>query len=107
MYKVPIFNKTNFDTNDSVEGKTIEEKVKLLLENGESYGQTKPLIYQERKEGVNRAYDIRTDRFEVAIEATEKIAKSYQAKRDNRPSLKQDEETDKPSQYTDINNENS
>ena len=30
------------------------------------------------------AYDIRTDRFELAVEATDKIAKSYLAKREER-----------------------
>lgn len=35
-----------------------------------------PTIYTEKKDGVLPEYDIRTDRFEVAIEAIDKINKS-------------------------------
>lgn len=35
-----------------------------------------PTIYTEKKDGVMPEYDIRTDRFEVAIEAIDKINKS-------------------------------
>ena len=41
-----------------------------------------PLIYTERKEGVIPAYDVRTDRFEIAIEAMGKVVKSNVAKRE-------------------------
>lgn len=34
-----------------------------------------PTIYTEKKDGVMPEYDIRTDRFEVAIEAIDKINK--------------------------------
>ena len=40
------------------------------------------LIYTERKEGVIPAYDVRTDRFEIAIEAMGKVVKSNIAKRE-------------------------
>lgn len=35
-----------------------------------------PTIYTEKKDGVRPEYDIRTDRFEVAIEAMDKINQS-------------------------------
>lgn len=35
-----------------------------------------PTIYTEKKDGVMPEYDIRTDRFEVAIDAIDKINKS-------------------------------
>lgn len=35
-----------------------------------------PTIYTEKKDGVRPEYDIRTDRFEVAIDAIDKINKS-------------------------------
>lgn len=35
-----------------------------------------PTIYTEKKDGVLPEYDIRTDRFEVAIDAIDKINKS-------------------------------
>lgn len=35
-----------------------------------------PTIYTEKKDGVRPEYDIRTDRFEIAIEAMDKINQS-------------------------------
>lgn len=35
-----------------------------------------PTIYTEKKDGVQPEYDIRTDRFEVAIDAIDKIYRS-------------------------------
>lgn len=35
-----------------------------------------PTIYTEKKDGVRPEYDIRTDRFEVAIDAMDKINRS-------------------------------
>ena len=35
-----------------------------------------PIIYTEKKDGVQPEFDIRTDRFEVAIEAMDKINQS-------------------------------
>lgn len=35
-----------------------------------------PIIYTEKKDGVLPEYDIRTDRFEVAIDAVDKINQS-------------------------------
>ena len=45
------------------------------------------LLYQDRKEGVQAAYDIRTDRFEIAVEAMDKVAKSYAARREDRSNV--------------------
>lgn len=84
MYKTPTFKKTEININESVEGETIETKIERIVNNKEPIKDGAPLIYTERKNGVERAFDIRTDRFEVAIEATDKIAKSYLARRENR-----------------------
>lgn len=35
-----------------------------------------PIIYTEKKDGVQPEYDIRTDRFEIAIDAIDKINQS-------------------------------
>lgn len=59
-------------------GETIERKVARMVDNQEPIKDAVPPIYQERKEGVLPAYDIRTDRFMVAIEAMGKVS-SYNA----------------------------
>lgn len=43
-----------------------------------------PIIHTERKDGVLPEHDIRTDRFEIAVEAMDKVAKSIVAKREGR-----------------------
>lgn len=70
--------------NKSKEGETLETKIERMVNNKEPLNSEAPLIYTERKDGVQPAYDIRTDRFEVAIDATTAIAKSYKARREER-----------------------
>lgn len=89
MYKKEInYAKTGLQVNQSVEGETIEQKVERVTVNKEPIKDGAPLIYTERKDGVQAGYDIRTDRFEVAIDAMDYVAKSIQAKRDNNAKMK-------------------
>jgi len=85
----------------STEGEPIELQVERLVSNGEPTEGEAPLVYQERAEGVAAQYNIRTDRFEIAIEAMEKVAKSYEARREERAeALRAEEEKGDPSQST-------
>ena len=61
---------------ETFEGETIETKVNRIINNGEPIKDGEPIIYTERKDGVLPEYDIRTDRFEVAIDAMDKINQS-------------------------------
>ena len=63
---------------------TEKEKEKEKEKETKPIDNSRGLVYTERKDGVLPAYDIRTDRFELAVEATDKIAKSYLAKREER-----------------------
>ena len=78
------YNKTLFKINDSYEGVTIEQKIEKIMNAKEPIDETAPIIYTERKKGVQAEYNIRTDRFEVALEAMDKVSASYQAKREQR-----------------------
>ena len=42
-----------------------------------------PPIYTDRKEGVKEAYNIRTDRWDIAVNAMDAVSRSKAAKRDN------------------------
>ena len=53
-----------------------------ITESKEPITDGAPIIYTERKEGVIPAYDVRTDRFEIAVEAMGKVVKSKIAKRE-------------------------
>ncbi|QCS36846.1 hypothetical protein [Tortoise microvirus 14] len=77
-----IRNKNKLFINKSYEGESIEEKCARVTQNKEPIKDAAPIIYQERKEGVLPGYDIRTDRFEIAIEAMDKVARSKEAKRE-------------------------
>lgn len=60
---------------------SIEEKVKRVTTSNEPIKDGAPLIYTERKQGVLPQYDIRTDRFEIALQAMDKVTRSIIAKR--------------------------
>lgn len=65
------------------EGERIEDVVDRAVNNNEPITADSPIIYQSRNEGVNPAYDPRTDRFEIAQEAMGSVAKSKIARREN------------------------
>ena len=88
MYKTPIFSKTNIKRNESTEGETIEQKVQRVTVNKEPIKDGAPLIYTERKEGVKASHNIRTDRFEIAVEAMDVVSKTVRAKREEKPIMK-------------------
>lgn len=69
------------------EGTTMETQVAMFMNNQADIERTQPLIYTERRDGVGAGYDIRTDRFDIAVEAMEKSAKSMSAKRDSKLTL--------------------
>lgn len=63
------------------EGELIEEKVARLTQEKSPINDGAPIIYTERKDGVLPAYDIRTDRWEIAQKAMEINQKAISAKR--------------------------
>jgi hypothetical protein len=81
---------TSIDLNQSYEGETIEKKIRRITQNKEPISDGAPLIYTERKDGVQPQYDIRTDRFAIAIEAMDKVTATHRGRRDQR--LKMGEE---------------
>lgn len=82
MIKFEIKNNTTLEVNDSVEGETIETKIERIVENNEPISDGAPLIWTDRKDGVLPAYDIRTDRFDLAIDAMNAVSKTHIAKRE-------------------------
>lgn len=81
MYKTRKWTKTSIKHNDGYLGERIEVKVARMFNNKEPITDAAPLIYQERGEGVLPAYDIRTDKFDVALRAMQYVAESHVAKR--------------------------
>lgn len=84
MYRKNKPARTTLRINKSVEGETIEAKVRRILKNGEPITDGAPIIFTERKDGIVPEYDIRTDRWEMAIEMTDQITAGKRAKRAER-----------------------
>lgn len=76
--------KTTLSINQSYVGERIEEKVMRIINNKEPITDGAPIIYTERKDGVQPAYNPKTDSWEVAIDAMDKVTKSHLAKRKER-----------------------
>lgn len=81
MYKKHKATKTTLRVNKAYEGETIEQKVNRIVNNKEPIKDEAPLIYTERKDGVRPEYDIRTDRWELAVDAMDKVNADKIAKR--------------------------
>lgn len=73
MKRVIVPSINNFGPIETKEGEYLEEKVRRITENGEPIEEGAPIIYTERKNGVNPAYNIRTDRWEIAQDAMEQV----------------------------------
>ena len=72
--------KTNYEYQ---EGESIENKVRRITENNEPITDGAPIIYTNRDDGVLPAYNIRTDRWEVAQQAMDAVNQANLAKSKN------------------------
>jgi len=83
-YNIQNRSVTSIKANSVTEGESIEQKMDRVINNNEPISDGAPIIYSERKEGVIPDYDIRTDRWDIAIDAMTTIAKSKIAKREEK-----------------------
>jgi len=87
MYKRSQYTNTKFNVNASIQGQTLEQKIEQITSNKEPIKDGSPLIFTEKSEGVKAGYNIRTDRFEVAVDAIDKMVKSNIAKSEAKPQM--------------------
>lgn len=83
MYKKQQLPKQTMRGIKAYPAESIEKKVARVLSNKEPIKDQAPLIYTDRKDGVQPDYDIRTDKYEYLVEGHDALAKSKRAKRDN------------------------
>ncbi len=101
------YRKSQLTSVEVVEGEPIEHKIERVVSNKEPITDGAPSIFTERKDGVVAAYNIRTDRWEVASEAMDKVSGSIQAKRDAKGSVsKPKEESKKETKVVDLKVDN-
>lgn len=87
MGKPRIINRSygNFRL-DAYEGQSIENRCKKLVETGEPIKDTSPLIYTPKQKGVMPQYDVRTDKWEIAQNAMDRVNRERLAKGQQPPS---------------------
>lgn len=66
------------------EGTSIEEVLRLATANKEQKAQMLPELYQARNEGIDPMCDIRTDKFEMAQAAMDKVTRAHLLARQNK-----------------------
>lgn len=69
--------KTNYEYQ---KGESIENKVRRITENNEPITDGAPIIYTNRDDGVLPAYNIRTDRWDIAQAAMDAVNQANLAK---------------------------
>lgn len=81
--------KTNYEYQI---GETIENKVRRITENNEPITDGAPIIYTNRDDGVLPAYNIRTDRWDIAQAAMDAVNQANLAKSKNYGKIEQQEQ---------------
>ena len=76
---------TAMKATETFEGEFIEEKIARVVENKEPIEDGAPIIYTERKDGVIPAYNIRTDKWDIALTAMDQVNKNWAAKNMEKP----------------------
>lgn len=85
----PMPPTTNYEFQD---GESIEDKVRRITENNEPITDGAPIIYTNREDGVLPAYNIRTDRWEIAQQAMDAVNQANLAKSKNYGQIERQEE---------------
>lgn len=76
MYKPKMQKMRLLKVNNTYEAEGLEQKLRRMTENKEPITDEVETAFTNKKDGVMPAFDIRTDRWEVAQEAMGKVYKS-------------------------------
>ena len=80
---------------DDYKGQSIEDRCKKLVETGEPIKDTTPSIYTPKEKGVMPQYDIRTDKWDIAQNAMDRVNKERIAKGQQPPNVNNGEKRSK------------
>lgn len=81
MKKGIIYPVGRITTNIVTESESLEQQMRRARDNKEPIKATAKITYNDRKDGVLPQHDIRTDRFMIAMMATDKIHATKAAER--------------------------
>ena len=65
---------------EAYEGESIENKCARIVENNEPISDGAPLTYTKRSDGVRPEYNVRTDKWDIAIETMDKVSQAKKNK---------------------------
>ncbi len=97
IFKIHNYDQTNIfskpvKTNYEYQiGESLENKVRRITENNEPITDGAPIIYTNREDGVLPAYNIRTDRWEIAQQAMDAVNQANLAKSKNYGKIEEQE----------------
>ena len=94
-YHKPVFTRSGLKSVETQEGEYIERKVERIVHNNEPITDGSPEIFTPLKDGVIPAYNVRTDRWEIAAEAMDYVSRSHDAKREEKAKLGGSDKEDK------------
>lgn len=92
MIKPTLYSKPPITNYEYQEGESIEAKVRRITENNEPITDGAPIIYTNRDDGVLPAYNIRTDRWDIAQTAMDAVNQANLAKSKNYGKIEKQEE---------------
>ncbi len=76
MITKSIKNKTSIEVEITYSAETLEETIQRRLKNKEPMDDNIKLLYTPITEGVKSGFNIRSDRWDIALDAINKIEKS-------------------------------
>lgn len=79
---IPAQRLSRIRTNRLIEGETIEQKIRRIMDQNEPITDGAELIFTERKDGILPEYNPRTDKWDIALDAMTTVAKTNIAKRE-------------------------
>lgn len=83
MIKPQLYSRPPITNYEFQDGENIETKVQRITENNEPITDGAPIIYTNRDDGVLPAYNIRTDRWDIAQQAMDAVNQANIAKSKN------------------------
>lgn len=83
-YKSPTKTTIVLPNKQYYNGQSMEEKIRRILNNDEPIDAISERLYTERKDGVPAEYNIRSDRWDIALDGFDYITKTNLAKREER-----------------------
>lgn len=96
MEHIKFKTKCPFNIQPKTNGESLEEMLRRLTANKEPIPENVPPIFTPQEDGIIPDYDIRSDRFDVAMDAQDKFSRSKIAQGAEKPDITESEDKQEP-----------